>query len=314
MMLAAPMNALILSRLTNGPMRLTELRQEAGSPALTTLRAQLKRMVDLGTIAKYRRNSFPGTLEFELTKAGRDLLFVAGVLESWLMLPPTGPISIGDNAARAATNALAEGWSTAMLRALAAAPLSLTELDVIIGSLSYPSLERRLAAMRLAGQVEAHPGKGRGTPYAVTEWLRRGVAPLAAAARWERCHRAPETPKFSRLDAETTFLLTVPLLQLPTRVSGTYRLAMEATGEGGQRLAGVTVEVERGEILSCTTQLERNAGAWALGPPAAWLSAVVENDVDRLELGGDGSLARTMLTQLHRTLFTSISTDVRAAP
>ncbi len=42
-----------------------------------------------------------------------------------------------------------------MLRALAAGSLSLTELDRLIGALSYPSLERRLVAMRLAGLVGA---------------------------------------------------------------------------------------------------------------------------------------------------------------
>ena len=52
-----------------------------------------------------------------------------------------------------------------MMRALAARPLSLTELDSLISDLSYPALERRLSSMRIAGLVEAQPSqRGRRPP------------------------------------------------------------------------------------------------------------------------------------------------------
>lgn len=301
-LLAAPLNVFLLRSLSDGPKQQTALRREVGSPAQSTLRTHLNRLGEIGAIEKHRRNHFPGVLEYELTGPGRNLLFVLDALEHWLEMAE-GPLALGSNEAKAAIKALAEGWSTTMLRALAAGPMSLTELDRIIASLSYPSLERRLATMRLAGQIEARPGNGGGTPYAVTDWLRQGIAPLAAAARWERRHLPRATPPIGRLETEAAFLLAVPLLQLPTELSGTCRMAIEIPSAQGGRLAGVTVEARNGRIVSCATQLQVSVDAWAMGSAGAWLDAVIDHDRDRLELGGDCHLARAALDSLHEALF-----------
>ena len=303
LLLAVPLNNIVLRALSDGPMQGGELRRKAGSPAQTTLRAQLKRLGEIGAIEKHRRNRFPGVLEYELTAAGRDLLFVVDVLERWLGQAPGRPLPLEDSASKAAIKALAEGWSTTMLRALAAGPLSLTELDRVIGSLSYPSLERRLGAMRLTGQIEARAGKGRGTPYAVTPWLRQGVAPLVAAARWERGHLRAKTASVGSLDVEAAFLLSVPLIRLPRDLSGACRIAVEIANGEGRSLTGVRVEVDGGRVTACTTNLQGHSDAWALGSPAAWFSAVIEDDTDRLELGGDWPLVRALLNSLHSALF-----------
>jgi DNA-binding HxlR family transcriptional regulator len=284
-------------------MQQAQLRRETGSPAQTTLRTQLKRLVETGVISKHRRDRFPGVLEYELEDAGRDLLSVAAVVESWLGDAPGDPLHLGDNPAKATVNALAEAWSTTMLRALAARPLSLTELDGLIGSLSYPALERRLGSMRLAGLVELRPGNGRGNPYAVTDWLRRGVAPVAAASRWELLHQSGTAASIGPLDAETAFLLAVPLLHLPREISGTCRMVAEITNGNTPRLAGVTVEVGSGRIASCATRLEGRPDAWSLGSPTAWLEAITERETDRLQVGGDCDLARSLLDHLHKALF-----------
>lgn len=301
-LLAAPLNVFILRGLADGPKQQTELRRATGSPAQTTLRAQLLRLGEIGAIDKHHRNRFPGVLEYELTVPGRELLFVLDVLARWLDKAPDGPLTLGSNAAKAAIKALAEGWSTTMLRALAAGALSLTELDRLIAALNYPSLERRLGAMRLAGQIEAQPGNGRGTPYAVTEWLRQGVAPLAAAARWERHHLPQITAPIGRLDMEAALLLAVPLLRLPPELSGSCRIAAEVPN-GKRRFAGAMVDVEEGKIASCSTKLQGNPDAWGLGSTSAWLSAMLEHDLDRLELGGDCRLVRALIDGLHRSLF-----------
>jgi len=303
LLLAAPLNVAILRALAEGPKQQVDLRHETDTPAQTTLRAQLKRLEEVEALEKHRRNRFPGVLEYDLSAAGRDLLFVADTLERWLGRAPDAPLPLGGNAAKAAIKALAEGWSTTMLRALAANPLSLTELDRVIASLSYPSLERRLAALRLAGQVEARPGDGRGTPYAVTAWAREGVGPLAAAARWERCHMPCGTPPIGRIDAEAVFLLAAPLLRLSKDVSGSCRMAVELPGKNGRRLAGVVITVQKGQVESYTSRLQGTPGAWALGSAAAWLEAMVYADTDSIEPGGDGRLARALIECLHRTLF-----------
>jgi DNA-binding HxlR family transcriptional regulator len=302
-LLAVPLNLSILNALADGPKQQTELRRGAGSPAQTTLRAHLKRLDSFGIIAKQRRNRFPGVLEFELTETGRGLLDVASALEAWLKNAPDEPLSLGSGGAKAAIKALAEGWSTTVLRALAAGPRSLTELDSVISAFNYPSLERRLSAMRLAGLIEAQPGNGRGTPYAVTAWLRKGIAPLAAAARWERRHLPTATAPITQIDAETTFLLTIPLLELPADVSGSCRLAVEIQNGKKHGLAGVLVDVRGGRVASCGTRLQGYPDAWTSGSTSAWLAALVDADTDRLELGGEGQLAHQLLDGLHRVLF-----------
>jgi DNA-binding HxlR family transcriptional regulator len=302
-LLAAPLNTFVLRALSNGPRRQSGLQREAGFPAQSTLRAQLKRLVEIGTVEKHRRNRFPGVLEYELTASGRDLFLVVDVLERWLERAPAGRLSLGDNAARTTVKALAEGWSTTMLRALAAGPRSLTELDSLISSHSYPSLERRLGSMRLAGLVESCSGDGRGTPYAVTTWTREAVAPLAAAAQWEQRHLVADAPPVARLDAEAAFLLAVPLIKLPSGLTGSCRMAAEIPSGKGQRLAGVKVMVQDGATASCTTHLQGETDAWALGSPTAWLGALVEHDSERLELGGDCPLVRALVEGLHGALF-----------
>jgi DNA-binding HxlR family transcriptional regulator len=163
-----------------------ELQRETGSPAQSTLRSHLAAFQKTGVVVKRRGSTFPSSLEYELAEPGRELRLVTVILESWLAAAPDGPLQLGTSAGKAAVRALADAWSSTMLRALAIRPLTLTALDSIVTNLNYPALERRLTALRLAGLVEPASGNGAGTPYALTRWLRRGVAPLAAASRWER--------------------------------------------------------------------------------------------------------------------------------
>ncbi len=301
-LLASPRNFLILQALAEGPKPRIQLRRAAGSPAQTTISSDLGCLEKIGAIVKQRCNSFPGAVEYRLGKPGHDLLFVAVILERWLSIAPEEPLELGSEAAKAAIKTLVEGWSTAILRALATSPLSLTQLDRVIGALNYPALEYRLDAMRLAGHVEAHPSNGRSTPWAVTDWLRRGVGPIIAASRWERRHARADAGPITRIDIEAALLLAVPLLTLPTELSGSCRLGVELTDGSEHRLAGAMVCVERGEIALCTVRLQGHPEAWSTGSVDAWLQAIIESDVDQIEIGGDQRLARALIEGLHGAL------------
>jgi DNA-binding HxlR family transcriptional regulator len=302
MLLADPLNVFVLGSLTTGPKRQAELRHKSPSLAQSTLRAHLGDLERIGAVARCRRNAVHGSPEFGLAESGSELLVVASTLEDWLA-GAEHPLTLGSDAAKAAIRALAEGWSNSMIRALAARPLSLTELDEVIAGFNYPSLGRRLTAMRLAGQVEATSRDSHGTPYAVTTWLRRGMAPLAAAARWEHRHLPPGASPIKRIDAEAALLLALPLVHLDHDLSGSCRLAVQLSDRGRHSLAGVVAGVRLGRIASCATRLEGYPDAWVCGPPSAWLAGLIDGDVDRLELGGDGTLARSLLEGLHRALF-----------
>jgi DNA-binding HxlR family transcriptional regulator len=302
-LLAVPLNALVLNELARGPRRLVELRRETTSPQ-TTLRARLRELSDVGAIAKRRLHPFPSVREYVLTNGpGTDLRFVVATLEAWLSSAPGKPLRLGSEEARAAVKALVEGWSSTILRALAPGPLTLAELDAAIESLSYQSLERRLTALRLAGLVEGRGGQGKSTPYEATEWLRQGTGPLAAAIRWERKHLAEVTAPVMPVDAETGLLLSMPLLSLPAEVSGSCRLGVEFPEGDERRLVGVTVRVEGGRVVSCTTRLDSSPAAWATGSPAAWLRGTIEADPHRLDLGGNQRLVLAVVDGLNRALF-----------
>lgn len=298
-----PIVAHMLAALASEPRSLIDLRREVGSPPQTTMRVHLRALTDTGVVTRSRRSDFPGSVDFELTAVGRELWTVALILQGWLEAAPDGPIQLGSVAAKSAVKALVEGWGTGMIRALAARPLSLTELDSVLAGISYPSLERRLGAMRLAGQLERARSLGRGTPYDVTAWLRRAIMPLAAAARWERTNAPATTAPIGRLDVEAAFLLAIPLLRLPMELSGACRLALDLrAGEASRRVDVLTI-VREGEIVSCATRLRGEPDAWASASGDAWLRAVLEQDTGGFELGGDFRLARAMLDGLHSALF-----------
>jgi len=303
-LLSVPLNVKVLQALREESKPLADLRRAAGAPPRNTLRLHLQALTDLGVLERRPLNRLPGSVELELTQAGRDLLEVAAVLEAWLGISPEGPLPPGSPLVKGAVDAFVEGWSCAIVRALAARPLSLTEISKLIAGLSYPSLERRLTAMRIAGQIEARPDDGRGTPYVVTPWLRLAMGPLAAAIRWERTHARAEAAPVTRLDIEAAFLLALPSLQLPEHLTGTCRLAVALGKAAGEtHLAGVVIEVEEGQVVSGISRLAGVASGWATGSLAGWLRVIIEGEVDQLEIGGDCDLALALLDGLHATLF-----------
>jgi DNA-binding HxlR family transcriptional regulator len=301
--LAVPLNVHVVRALEQEQTSLIDLRRAVGSPPQTTMRSHLRTLTDLGVLERRRQNEFPGSLDYELTRPGRELLAVAVLLQAWLADSPQGPLSLGGDAAKKAVKALIDGWSSAIVRALAAGPLSLTDLSRLISSLNYPSLERRLAAMRQTGQVEPQLGKTRATPYVVTDWLRRSVAPLAAAARWERRHVPDSTMPIARIDIESAFLLAVPLATVGNEASGSCRLAVEVRNGGHDLgLAGVQIGLKDGRVESCFARLEGSVDASISGTVSSWIRAVAERDADGLEIGGESRLGCGVLEGLNMAM------------
>lgn len=294
-LLAAPLNVEILRALKDGPRNLLDLRQQVGSPPQSTMRVYTRTLAEIGLVERQRRNEFPATAEYSITPAGHGLLDVAVVLDGWLQTTPDGPLTIGSVAAKSATKALIGGWSANIVRAVAARPLSLTELNVLIPKISYPSLERRLGAMRLANLVEAQLGDGRGVPYQASELLRRAVLPLTAAVAWEQRFLPEPEAKIGTIDAEAAFLLAVPLIKLEPGVSGRCRLSVEVRGGTEPVFAGVIIGVEEGEIVSCTARLKGAVDGSASGTPGAWIRQVAGASEPQLEMSGDFALSRAVV-------------------
>jgi DNA-binding HxlR family transcriptional regulator len=272
--LANPINVTILRELAAGPKSPSDIAGESGDERV-----------------------------FDLTPGGWEQIAVADVLENWLERAPDGPISFGSIEWERATEALAAGWSTTTVHNLAAGPRSLADLDSDIDALNYPILERHVEAMCNVGQVEARSEGDRETTYAVTDWLREGIGPLAAASRCERRHLPDESPPIAGLDVEAAFQLALPLLALPAGLSGSCRLSVELPENGELRPAGAIAHVEDERIASSTPDLEGDVDAWANGDAEAWFSAVIDSEADRVEVGGEGQLARAIVEDLHEALF-----------
>ncbi|HVY78128.1 MAG TPA: winged helix-turn-helix transcriptional regulator [Solirubrobacterales bacterium] len=306
-MIASPLSVPILRAHIDGPLRLPDLRERIGGAAQTTLRGQVGNLRGIEALERHIRGGMPYTVENELTDVGRGILAVADVVEEWLARAPQGPLALGSEPAKGAIRALVGGWGSTMLRALAARPLSLTELSSIISDHSYPALERRLSAMRAARQVEPREGGERGgKPYGVTEWTRQAVAPIAAAGRCECTYLADTTEPLTRIDIEAAFLLAVPLVDFDVTRSGSCLLAVDTSGIGdgapAERLAGVHVELEHGAV-TCNSRLEMEPKTWALGAVEPWLDAILEGRLERLRIGGeDPGLAAAVIESIHRSL------------
>jgi DNA-binding HxlR family transcriptional regulator len=313
---SVPLNGLILRALAGGPMRLADLRREVGGPAQTTLRGNLANLIEIGALAKRGRDDKPSVLENELTPLGQELVLVGSALEAWLARAPEGPIAFESAAGKAAIKALVGGWTSTIVRALAARPLTLTELDRLIDSLTYPALERRLGALRLAHQIELCPnGDGKRRPYTVTSWLREAVGPLVIAARCERRHASEDTAPIARIDVEAAFLLAAPLLRLTNGAAGFCQLMVQAGGNGAgiAPAPGAQIEVANRRAISCVARVEAQPSSWVSGSAVAWLDAVIEREAELLDFGGDVDLGREIVYGLHDGLFRVSATDSMAA-
>jgi DNA-binding HxlR family transcriptional regulator len=234
------------------------------------------------------------------TDKGRQGLYVGFTLERWLRNCPAGPLRIGTGGD--ATASLICGWSATVTHALSGPPRTMEELDRAVEVLSLETLEEHLEAMIRTGLAATHVDGDGETRYAATDWLREGIAPLAAAARFERRHSEPSTTPPDTLDVEAAFQLTLPLLRLPDDLDGMCRLGVQIPG-GPPLLVGATVAVARGRVVSISTELDADAESFATGSPIDWMDTLVDPKAGRIKIGGDRDLASALIEGLHDSLF-----------
>ncbi len=305
---ASPLNATVLRAHLDGPQRLYGVQAAVGASPEATVRAAIANLCDLGALRRERSAESTRAVSTSLTAVGKDLLILADELEVWLELAPNGPIEPWGEEAKGAIKALAGGWSSTLIRELAGRPVTLSELNEAIPEASYPQLERRINWMRRTGQIEARQRDGRGTPYVVTDWLRRAIAPLSVSGRCERRHLGESSAPITDVEIEAAFLMAIPLARLPAYADGTCLLASQTDlGQGDADevpLAGVTIEVGSGEVLSCGPRLAEMPPTWVVGSAGAWLDAVIDGEIVDLRIGGaNPQLGLDLVAGLHNALF-----------
>ena len=271
----------------------------AGALALP-LAANATRREILRTVIETPVSAGPG-LQYQIGAPGWDGLRVSSVAERWLQAASGGPLPLEDDDEEGPVKALVDGWVPGIVHALARGPLTMDALELAVG-LRRRVLRQRVTAMREAGLLEPQPGEGGEARYAVTDWLRATVAPLAAAARNELRHPQPGAVPIEALDVEAAFRLALPLLELPKDLDGTCRLTVELEGEPAA--AGMTARVESSRAAALgPAEAPDEAEAWASGSAEAWLDTAIEPDARSVKTGGDKRLARLLLDAAHEQLF-----------
>lgn len=235
--------------------------------------------------------------------SGEEVLFISFVITQWLQRAPDGPLDLDDPEAKMVIPALAAGWSSAVVHALAAQPRTVTELERTIDDLGPAALRHQLDAMQTVGLIEASAGNSEGTVYRITDWLRAAIAPLIAGARFEHRYAPADTPAIAPLDVDAGFLMALPLLTMPADTNGLCKLSIDVPVHGEPVPAGAMARVENGRIASISTELQDEADASLEGPPMAWLDAVIDPLASRLYPEGDEDLAANLLVGLHEVLF-----------
>jgi DNA-binding HxlR family transcriptional regulator len=304
-----PLNTRILRAHVDGPRRFAELQQLLTPTAPSTIRAAVTNLRTKGALSRCSaRDSASAATATALSRAGEEMLLVAAEVEAWLARCPAGPVAADSEEAKEAVKALGGGWSSTLMHGLANRPFTLAELNDLIPGVSYPSLERRVAWMRATAQIEPVEKEGRGTPYVVTDWLRYAIAPLCAAGRCERRYLGEESGPITAIEVEASFLLAVPLAPLRRGASGSCMLAVqtdpEEPGAAEPRLAGVTIAVEHGQVVSCVPEVGAEPTTWAIGAPETWLDVVIDGRIEDLRIGGASpQLALDLVTGMHFALF-----------
>lgn len=245
------------------------------------------------------RSGLPNARTLPPGQADR-LAFVARTLERWLSEgDPSQPSRLRDTEAIVS---MACGWSTAVTHAMAWGPQTITELHKAAPAIyDEDILVEHVEALERTGQARNVAGDGK-PRYALTRWGMEAIAPLIAAARYEINHPGADVMAPEILDAEATFQLAAPLIELPTGVSGSCHMSVRLPGEE-RLLAGATVEARGGRIASSSILLEREPETWVTGSPLDWVETVVNPSRVRLEIGGNTELAGALLSALHGTLF-----------
>ncbi|HEX6603027.1 MAG TPA: hypothetical protein VF030_10335 [Solirubrobacterales bacterium] len=304
---ANPLNTKVLRAHAEGPQRLSQVQEKVDWAAEATTRGALRTLRDVGALEKRRAAEASNAVETVLTPMGEEMLAVGEVLEGWLQQCPKGAISINDGHVRVAVTALTEGWSTTLMHALAAGPLTLTELSSLILDISYPALERRIGWMRTTGQLNALPKEPRGVPYEPTDWLRRAITPLAMAMRCERRHME-DCPAITDVEVETAFLLALPVAPLPTGRPHTCTIAVQTDAielhDEELPIAGVNIDLQADGSITCSVGLVAKPRTWVVGTAEDWLDAMLDARFATLRIGGaHPQVAADTISALRYALF-----------
>ena len=159
---------------------------------------------------------------------GKDLLFVADVLEAWLANAPEGALRVGSAAADRKIAALHAANDSGFLG----------------GSVEPPP-----PGVLAAGIAEEVAGEDGSKRYELTDWGRRGIGVILAAARAESRH-VPGAPRLTPSQLSGLLRMTLPLVELPDDVEGVVQFGIDPDPDDAtSSAAGLWLRIEGGRIV-----------------------------------------------------------------
>jgi hypothetical protein len=238
------------------------------------------------------------------TPAGREVPLVGTALHQWCERCPRGPVTPGEDTGDVLWPLLC-GWVSTVVHAIAAQPRSVAEVQEEIGVLPLELVEANLGLLEEVELIRPLPPDGSDGEqrFEPTEWLRHAVAPLVAAARLELRHPRADTAPIAAADVEAILGLALPLVRMPSGLSGSCSLSVELDQGVVGGPVGVTARIEENRIVACQLGTDPVADAWVEGSTGFWLDAVIEGEARGMPSGGDRRLPRDILNGLHKALF-----------
>lgn len=288
-LLSDGLNVSIVRALARGPVPTLELPGRVGPASRTTRFSRLRSLETLGVISREKRGGLPPVTYCGLSPSGEALLPVVRRFAAWLGSRPADTEGRRRMDDILAIKGLAAGWGTTALRWLAEGPQTVTDLASRCSPQStYHDVRWARTALADANLVEMVDRPGRGRPFALSDWARGAVGPLAAAARWERDFLIGAAGVLSPIESETLLLLAISLTgDLPGALSGICMLHVD-----DQR--GIRVAVDEGRVVFFSPDSQNGRRCSVSGSSEAWLDALVDGRRSGLEMRG-GALRLPMM-------------------
>jgi DNA-binding HxlR family transcriptional regulator len=294
----------ILMALGDGELRTKELTERVRGYAPRTIYRYASKLAELGVIEREEEPGVPSKVVHRLTdSSGRDLYrLVDAYATASLNRLPSG--EVGAHSWRSLA-LLADLWESGMVGQLDFGPRTATELAREGSDLSYHQVSRRATMFAVGGFVRALPDVGRRRRYELTEKARRAMVLIAGIGRWRRRHVVPEgTPGLSAAEAAGVLRTALPLVVLPEHAGKRLKMGILAPehvrGDDGE-LVWAVVEPDGAVVSSASPAAE--VDGWGCGRVESWIDSILDGPHNDLHLGGDKSLIKSCLANLHTTLW-----------
>ncbi|MGN6664489.1 MAG: winged helix-turn-helix transcriptional regulator [Solirubrobacterales bacterium] len=297
-LLSAGAAGAILMALGPGSLRTKELTERVRGYTPRTVYRYSSKLAASGVIERDEQPGVPSKVVHSLTKPrGRELHdLVEAYAAASLTRLPNGEI---DAHAWGSLALLADLWEAGMIGELNSGPRSPTELSRGSHGLSYHQVSRRASLFAIGGFIQELVDAGPRRRYALTEKARRAMALVLGIGRW-RQRNLVEDGELGMTATEVAIALqtALPLVALPEYAGKCFGV------EIADEEVWASVQPD-GALLVCEPVAAGGDGH-GRGKVRAWLDALVTGSPRGVRADGDGALIGTLLSRLHRVLWTSV--------